>query len=603
MINFMKLRTAFATTLIHSPIIFWQAFLMDNIIWQFAFVVITLATFFTAYTSETINKKPMLVYWGVPLFLILFFILRIAKAEEFSVLIQLLATFGYLFWYKKSDKKEIAVYSNDNYDYMKGEVDDYFHKSFSTEDEAIDYMKNKLDNELKELAEKTSDVETLKANYRFGGTDYFVKGSLAFSSWNYVEENAKRIFEKQESKRKSNIKGFSDLLKRGNLPDDNRVVPNYLKIKNAQYDDVDFKSNNVDEIVKLDSEEFNELVSQSNNGLLFTWLSTLSKNELEKFYQYNDEVVKLSNSAEQSSREQFENAMKSINIDEISDIQRARATLEIPLMIHYAKELYIKTITFRMFQTYDFYMDYEKEEDTRFEQTLSSIIWGEMRYIPDHFEQVLTLFKDFYNEKDPYHQKIFEHLTKRFGLLIATLNRIVAVTGDKQDALNWFTGEMIRLDIVPPLQISVSQTKELRSEQKLINFLTLTYLAICDENEDNYLSNLISCVDTLFEWYPANDKGCKYALQEMIKSVALKEVNKENANRFLTFFEELPRFYEVLSYEKIMELKELINHTQSSYKPLDNKVFDEDGVKNKLILLNYKVDMEDLYYESGKEVK
>ena len=38
------------------------------------------------------------------------------------------------------------------------------------------------------------------------------------------------------------------------------------------------------------------------------------------------------------------------------------------------------------------------------------------------------------------------------------------------------------------------------------------------------------------------------------------------------------------------------------YKPLDNVIFDEDDVKNKLILLNYKVDMEDLYYESWKEI-
>ena len=59
------------------------------------------------------------------------------------------------------------------------------------------------------------------------------------------------------------------MLIRGNLPDDDRVVPNYLKIKNSQYDDVDFSNNSVDEIAKLSSEEFNELVSQTNNGLLF----------------------------------------------------------------------------------------------------------------------------------------------------------------------------------------------------------------------------------------------------------------------------------------------------------------------------------------------
>lgn len=600
MINSSKFIRASLTTLIHLPIIFWQALFIDNEIWKFAFVVITLFTFFVAYTSKTINEKPMLVYWGVPLFLILFFILQIAKVGELGVLIQLLATFGYLFWYRLSDKKEVHVYSNDNYDYMKGEESDFFHTSFKSQDEAIEYMKNQLDMELKELAENTANEEILKERYRFGGTDYFIKGSLIFSSWNYVEENAKKIFDNKENKNRSNIKSFSDVLKRGALPDDDRVVPNYLKIKNAQYNDVDFANNTVDEIVKLDSDEFNELVSQSDDGLLFTWLSTLNQKELDKFYKYNDEVVKLAAGAEKSSKEQFENAMASINKDEITDTQRARATLEMPLMINYAKELYIKTITFRMFQSYDFYMHYENDEDTRFEQTLSTIIWGEMKYIPDYFEQVLSLFRGFYDEKSEYHQKIFAHLVSRFGVLIATLNRIMAITEDKQDSLNWFTGEMINQDIVPPLQISVSQTKELRSEQKLINFLTLMYVGICDENEDNYLSNLIECVYTLFEWYPGNDKACEYALQEMMKSVAVKEVSVENANRFLEFFEELPRFYNVLSYEKIMDLKALVTDTLSTYKPLDNKIFDEEGVKNKLILLNYKIDMEDLYYESGK---
>jgi len=54
----------------------------------------------------------------------------------------------------------------------------------------------------------------------------------------------------------------------------------------------------------------------------------------------------------------------------------------------------------------------------------------------------------------------------------------------------------------------------------------------------------------------------------------------------------------VLSYDKIYALKELINHTLANHKPQDNKVFEMDGVQNKLVLLNYLVDMEDLYYET-----
>ncbi|MDD3477243.1 MAG: hypothetical protein PHI38_10270, partial [Sulfurimonas sp.] len=484
----------------------------------------------------------------------------------------------------------------------------HFDKSFNTFDEAIEYIQSNLHEELKEIAKNTKNVETLKESYRFAGTDYFIKGSLSFSSWEYVEQNASRILDEVVGKALNNvmfskekINCFEDLLVRGNLPDDPRVVPNYLKIKNAQYDDVDFLNNTVDELIKLDSEEFNELVSQTDNGLLFTWLSTLSDVELQRFYDYNDKVVKLENGAEASSKEQFEKAMESINKDEITDTQRARATLQMPLAINYAKEFYIKTITFRMFRTYDYFKEYQDEKDARFEVTLSNIIWDEMKYIPEYFEQVLTLFRDFYDEKSEYHQKIFKHLATRFGALIATLNRIASLTQTKQDSINWFTGEMIKNDLVPPLEISVSQTKKLENNKKLINFLTLMYAGICEENEEHYISNLIEVVYTLFEWYPANSDACEYALKEMMKSVALKNVSVESANRFLEFFEDLPRFYKVLSYEKIMNLKELINHTLATYKPLDNKIFKQKGVKNRLIVLNYKIDMEDLYYESTQD--
>jgi hypothetical protein len=153
-------------------------------------------------------------------------------------------------------------------------------------------------------------------------------------------------------------------------------------------------------------------------------------------------------------------------------------------------------------------------------------------------------------------------------------------------------------DAVGDLEISLSQTKELRTDKKLINFHTLIFLAIVDEEEDNYLQNLINVTNTLFEWYPLNGEACEYAMVEMMKSVAIKRVNVENANAFIAFFEELPRFYEVLSYEKIITLKELINQTLAQYKPQENEIFDNSEVKNKIILLNYFLDMEDLYYKS-----
>jgi|GEM_PF-3390515 len=407
----------------------------------------------------------------------------------------------------------------------------------------------------------------------------------------------------QEKKQENTLKSFEDLLKRGNLPDGDSVVPNYLKIKNAQYDDVDWTKNNVDSVVKLSSDEFNELVSQTDNGLLFTWLSTLSDEELQRFYEYNDKTVKLENGAEASSKEQFQNAMASINTDEITDTQRARATLQMPLAIAYAKNLYDKTVAFRVFRTYDYFKEYKEEKDARFEATLSNIVWGEMKYIPEYFEQVLALYKDAYDQKSEYHQKIFAHMVKRFGYLIFALDKLMQLTQNKRDtSLHWFVIEASQKGLLSTkIEMSVDAICTLKSDKKLIDFLTLMFISICARDDDAYLESLINAANTLFEWYPVNSDACEYAMTEMMKSVALKKVSVENANAFIGFFEELPKFYDILSYEKIMELKESVKHILAQYKPQDNEIFDNKEVKNKLILLNYLIDMEDLYYESGKE--
>ena len=394
-------------------------------------------------------------------------------------------------------------------------------------------------------------------------------------------------------------RSFEDLLKRGALPDDERVVPNWLKIKNAQFDDVDFTHNKADAILGLRSEEFNELVSQSDNGLLFTWLSTLEPEELERFYRYNDDVVKLADGAKKSAREQFEHAMSMVDINEITEGQRARATLEMPLMVAYAKNFYAQSVAFEKFRSGDLFQEYENEKDVRFEATLSNIIWGEMKFIPDYFEQVITLFFDFYDPMSAYHQKIFTHLAKRFGYLIFALDKLGQLLENKTDtSLHRFVVHAADHDLLKTkIEMSVDAIKSKKSEQKLIDFLTLVFVSICAKKDDAYLESLINATQTLFEWYPLKSEGCEYAMVEMMKSVALKDVNVENANAFLSFFEELPRFYEGLSFEKIIHLKELINHTLLTYKPLDNKIFEQKGVKNKLVLLNYRIDMEDLYYE------
>ena len=121
------------------------------------------------------------------------------------------------------------------------------------------------------------------------------------------------------------------------------------------------------------------------------------------------------------------------------------------------------------------------------------------------------------------------------------------------------------------------------------------FVSICAKNDDTYMQSIINVTKTYFEWYPANDKACENVMVEMMKSFATKEVNVENANAFLEFFEELPNLYKKLSFEKVMELKNLINTALADSKPQDNKIFEKEGVKNKLILLSYLLDMEDLF--------
>lgn len=371
-------------------------------------------------------------------------------------------------------------------------------------------------------------------------------------------------------------------------------VPNYLKIKNEQFDNVDFINNTVDEIIKLTSDEFNEFISITPKSLIFTYLSTLSEDELLKFYKYNDDIVKLEDEAKLTSREQFEGAMLILDIESITNIQKQRATLEIPLNINYAKHIYHQAIDFKKFIQSKYYPYKEDDLAIRYEGTLFKTIYSEqMKFIPDYFEQVLTHFSDFYDEKNDEHKKIGIHLAKRFGLLINSLYVIQKATDEKFESLAWFlytfNDEIKKVD-----------GYEIMMDDELIFYLMNRYASIIQENDDSYITSLIDVVKTLQKFYPFNSEAFLYALQKLMKSVALKSMSIKNANDFLTIFEELPRFYDVLSYEKIIELKEMIKQILIIDKPQDNKIFYEDNVKNKLILLNYKVDMEDLYYESRK---
>ncbi len=394
---------------------------------------------------------------------------------------------------------------------------------------------------------------------------------------------------------KTLAKVAEDLPKGGNILDDDEVLLDYVKRKNDQFDGVDFSHNTVDDIITLPKDLFLLLFSDASTGLFFTYVNTLSRDELTKFYVYLEEVVqKMPNVEDVDAKTWFEEAIKLTQDEEINNVQKAKATLEMPQLIHAVKYKYFKTEEYVKFVKSRYYA-YTDDADMVYEGTLTKTIYDEpMKYVADYFEQVLTQFQDFYDETNEEHQAIATHLAKRFGLLCGYLAYIQMTIEEKHTALEWF------LDTFTDA-IEETDAKDIITNDRLIFELMNTYAGIVNQDDDGYLKGLIAVTNNLFTWYPVNSEACEYAMVEMIKSVALKKVNVENANAFMSFFEELPRFYKVLSFEKKEQLKELINNTIANEDPLSNKIFEKEGVKNKLILLNYTIDMEDLYYEGKVE--
>lgn len=88
---------------------------------------------------------------------------------------------------------KVEIWYQENYDLLKGEFEqEYYHKSFETEEEALSYVKEKLLEELQEFKKLAPDLtcEELLSRYRMFGTDYYLKNAkVGFSSCGYVEEN------------------------------------------------------------------------------------------------------------------------------------------------------------------------------------------------------------------------------------------------------------------------------------------------------------------------------------------------------------------------------------------------------------------------------
>ncbi len=368
-------------------------------------------------------------------------------------------------------------------------------------------------------------------------------------------------------------------------------LPVWLKIKREEFDDVNISNNSVDEIIALSSDEFNELNSllgDNDIGMLVTYLKTLDEIELAEFFLYLEDVKLKENVEAPSAQEQFMKTLKGIDGDAISNTNKKRATLELPLFINYAKTMYHQALELKAFLHEKYYPYKEEDSAIQFEGYLFKVLYSEpMKFVPDYFNQVLVQFRDYYDEHNEEHQKIALHLARRFGLLVNSLHVIQKYQDEPYDGLEWFLATFVE-------EIKKVDGESILEDDAVLFWTMNTFASIIQEDDNSYIASMIELTKELMKFYPYLNDSFLYALQELMKSVALKEISTDNANKFLEIFEELPKCYDKLSYSKIMELKEMIDTILANEKPQNNKVFDEEGVKSKMILLNYLLDADGL---------
>lgn len=374
--------------------------------------------------------------------------------------------------------------------------------------------------------------------------------------------------------------------------DEPTSMPLWLRLKKERYHDVDFSNNSVDEILKLTDDEFDEFLHTCDEGMLFTYLSILPDSELKKFYDY---LINTTSYKTEMDFMTYKADLKATLADKvILDINRAKVTLEMPLIVNFSKSIHHKINSFINSRDKNYFSMDEDSWVYKFETAFTNILWDNMANIPTHFEDVLDALEKDYDENNKEHQEFMGHIAKRFGHLIVVLDLVVQLTQDKRkSSLSWFVDNFmtgIQLDGF-----------EIYKDDPTNFHLTNMYMGIVEKNENAYLSSLISVSQTLFEYYPVNRIACEVAMVEMLQVVATREISDVDvANRFLTFFQTLPRFYDELTFARIIDLKDIICYQVANYKPQDNPIFDDEKAKNKTILLNYLVDVEDLYYTNRK---
>ncbi|MBL0722026.1 MAG: hypothetical protein JJV88_05545, partial [Sulfurovum sp.] len=139
--------------------------------------------------------------------------------------------------------------------------------------------------QFKDIIEDSSSG-TIEWNHYSGADVYNMSVELPVNfkkkNGEYVSLGIKIEYLMLESEYREKLTQIKGLYQEKENQYENKVLPNWLMIKNQQLDDVNFSNNTVDEIIKLDNEEFGELVNSADSGLLFTYFSTVSDDEMKR---------------------------------------------------------------------------------------------------------------------------------------------------------------------------------------------------------------------------------------------------------------------------------------------------------------------------------
>ncbi len=516
-----------------------------------------------------------------------------------------------LFSSKKNINKSIfEVYIDDSEDCMGNNryVDDYdpsiLIDTFFSKEEAIYFIEQKIDTVLRKMKTEAKNIEEFKSMDIPQNVSYFIKidykEKIFFKTWEYIQNNAKRIFEEksqvvstkdnQSSSQIGKLNSFQDLLKRGNLPDDDREVPLWLQIKNKTYKTIPSTKEIVDDIVSLDDDEFMQYINKTiNQNIFFTALSCAKDKELERLYKFLE-----NGQEEEGLTTQFRDQIEDFKNKDIKKEQLDFALMVVSLYAIEAKNTFSKFARLYIDMNQS---NFSKDDESLFqlEYSINALFFHSNYDLYKKIKEFISTIKELY-ESTKISDEFCTHIASKFAPILNSIDRSFEseYTNLEYD-LKWFIDKFIKDELV------------ILKDESILHQLILLHSArlqsVEEKNPEIYFEHTV----TLTRYYLAYSAYLKdnalFYLDEIMDFVAKKEITVDNANAFIEVFEVLPALYEEISYENVMAFKELINRNLATSKPQNNKIFDKEGVKNKLILLNYKIDMEDLYQKSGKDKK